>query len=154
MGQARQCLRQGPWSSRQHLLLLLTPSSDEAVRPKPPSGGQLVKIPDTGEQNERDKDHRNCRVSERLSGDCRNIRVSFEADSEDAWVDIVDRAVEIASKELTLVNGLRPTFASANDWGPTGVDTLNETLIAADKKPALGIDSLVALATLHQAINF
>lgn len=36
------------------------------------------------------------------TGEYRDIRVSFEADSEDAWVDIVDRAVEIASEELTL----------------------------------------------------
>ena len=78
------------------------------------------------------------------SGDCRNIRVSFKADSEDAWVDIVDRACELAYNK----------FTNPDNWYSTGADTLSETLIAADKKPALGIDSLVALATLHQAINF
>jgi len=45
-------------------------------------------------------------------------RVRFNASTEDAWIDIVDRAVEIATLQADFPKG---------EWLPTGTDTLTET---------------------------
>jgi hypothetical protein len=51
-----------------------------------------------------------------LTGDYRDIRVSFKADSEDAWYTLVDHACELAYN----------TFTNADNWYATGADTLSE----------------------------
>lgn len=51
------------------------------------------------------------------NGSYRDIRVSFKADSEDRWVDIVDHACELAYNKL----------AQQDNWFITGEDTLGET---------------------------
>tara|TARA_R110002012_G_scaffold52554_5_gene135033 strand:+ start:4098 stop:4334 length:237 start_codon:yes stop_codon:yes gene_type:complete len=62
-------------------------------------------------------------IQNEWTGDYRNISVSFKANSEDAWVDIVDHACELAYKKIKDVY----CWSLPNSWMFTGEDTLSET---------------------------